>query len=731
LYQALANATAYVPPYRLALARAYRAHGGVLQRAGRKPDAEAAYKQALAIQEQLVGAFPDDLEVRSELAATLLANGKSARDSAQGEGTAKPQFQRALALLGREDKAAHVRPGHRQRLAQVHIEFGKLLTAEVALKNRQQTRVRGPEAPLDQFTDAERHLRLGIDLLNGLLATTGAGPDAPQIREDLAEGLTVLSSCLGNAKRPQEATDVDRRAVELREKQAEAFPAVPEYRHRLAQSLRERGNHLYDLDQFREAEPHYNRGIALMEALTTEFPEEAAYRGTLVGLLTRLAWCTTCTDRFDETDRILLRSVSIHKGLGLPPGFQGGSNQAMVSLEYLTMALMFAYANRDERAEMAFRRAAEACPDNADDCLIVGCQMVNVSVDARRIKPNRNWQAEAVRVLERSVRLNPNDPSAHYNLGLSLENMGNLAGAIAAHQESIRLKPSVPDFHFHLGTSLEKAGRVDEAIASYKEAIRREPRFFAAHLELAAHLVNTPDPQLRDPHQAVWHAEKAVTLVPNYGIAWMRLGSARYRTGAWSGAVEALTKGNGLSPADCDSEEYFLLAMAHWQLGQHGRARVWYDQGVAWMVNQKPKHEIVDRPLSPDAIVAQVDDPGAGGIVVFSGVVRNETGGRPVKYLEYEAHAPMAEAKLREIARLVRGRWPSVCRLALVHRLGRLEIGESSVMIAVTAPHRGEAFEACRFAIDTLKDTVPIWKKEHFEDGAVWVGLQSQCDHRH
>ena len=133
---------------------------------------------------------------------------------------------------------------------------------------------------------------------------------------------------------------------------------------------------------------------------------------------------------------------------------------------------------------------------------------------------------------------------------------------------------------------------------------------------------------------------------------------------------------------------------------------------------------VVTEPLSADAIAAEVDEPGAGGVVIFSGVVRNETGGRPVKFLEYEGHVPMAEAKLREIAQTLRGRHPGVKRVALLHRLGRLEIGESSVMIAVSAAHRAEAFEACRYAIDTLKRTVPIWKKEHFEDGEVWVGLQ-------
>ena len=135
-------------------------------------------------------------------------------------------------------------------------------------------------------------------------------------------------------------------------------------------------------------------------------------------------------------------------------------------------------------------------------------------------------------------------------------------------------------------------------------------------------------------------------------------------------------------------------------------------------------YRVVTEPLSPDAIAAEVDDPGAGGIVIFSGVVRNETGGRPVKFLEYEAHAAMAEVKMREIGASLRARWSGVKRVVMLHRVGRLEIGEASVLIAVSAAHRGDAFEACRYAIDTLKRTVPVWKKEHFEDGEVWVGLQ-------
>ncbi|MBI4608557.1 MAG: molybdenum cofactor biosynthesis protein MoaE [Candidatus Rokubacteria bacterium] len=139
-------------------------------------------------------------------------------------------------------------------------------------------------------------------------------------------------------------------------------------------------------------------------------------------------------------------------------------------------------------------------------------------------------------------------------------------------------------------------------------------------------------------------------------------------------------------------------------------------------------YRVTGEPLSEAALTEAVAHPEAGGIVVFSGVVRNETGGRRVKFLEYEAHGPMAEAKMRELGDAVRARWPSVKRLAMAHRLGRLEVGEASVVIAVSAAHRREAFEACRFAIDRLKETVPVWKKEYFEDGEVWVGLQ--CEHQ-
>jgi molybdopterin synthase catalytic subunit/molybdopterin converting factor small subunit len=129
--------------------------------------------------------------------------------------------------------------------------------------------------------------------------------------------------------------------------------------------------------------------------------------------------------------------------------------------------------------------------------------------------------------------------------------------------------------------------------------------------------------------------------------------------------------------------------------------------------------EITDAPLDTDGLVRRVERPEAGAVVTFAGVVRNHSRGRTVLYLEYDAYRPMAERKMREIGEEAARRWE--CRIALQHRVGRLEIGEASVLIAVSAAHRGTAFEACRYAIDTLKETVPIWKKEVWEGGEVWI----------
>ncbi|MBI4382251.1 MAG: molybdenum cofactor biosynthesis protein MoaE [candidate division NC10 bacterium] len=136
--------------------------------------------------------------------------------------------------------------------------------------------------------------------------------------------------------------------------------------------------------------------------------------------------------------------------------------------------------------------------------------------------------------------------------------------------------------------------------------------------------------------------------------------------------------------------------------------------------------DITDRSLSLEPLVSAVTRSSSGAVASFLGVVREQTRGRQVLYLEYEAYREMAIPKMREIADEIRRKW-KVDEIAMVHRIGHLEIGEASVAIAVSAPHRHQALAACAYAIDRLKETVPIWKKEVWTDGEEWVG-PAACD---
>jgi molybdopterin synthase catalytic subunit len=134
----------------------------------------------------------------------------------------------------------------------------------------------------------------------------------------------------------------------------------------------------------------------------------------------------------------------------------------------------------------------------------------------------------------------------------------------------------------------------------------------------------------------------------------------------------------------------------------------------------KPRAFLVRQRIDTQAVLDGLKQPEDGAAVVFEGVVRNHTRERRTRYLDYEAYEDMALKQLQDLAERARSQF-GVRDAVIVHRLGRLEIGETSVLIAVASAHRAAAFEACRWLIDSLKKTVPIWKKEHFEDGAVWA----------
>ncbi len=163
-----------------------------------------------------------------------------------------------------------------------------------------------------------------------------------------------------------------------------------------------------------------------------------------------------------------------------------------------------------------------------------------------------------------------------------------------------------------------------------------------------------------------------------------------------------------LEAAVCDGDEVAFLPPMSGGSGEGGASG---GSGRSWLQAA---------PLSMDVLLDEVQGDDAGGVVTFTGNVRDHSRGQAIDHLEYEAYEPMAEKEMRRIAAQVALRWPEA-RVAISHRVGRLAIGDAAVMIAAAAPHRAEAFEACRYAIDTLKQTVPIWKKEFAEDGTYWV----------
>ena len=143
--------------------------------------------------------------------------------------------------------------------------------------------------------------------------------------------------------------------------------------------------------------------------------------------------------------------------------------------------------------------------------------------------------------------------------------------------------------------------------------------------------------------------------------------------------------------------------------------------GTAESTPLRGEVRIVREPIPIAAVLTALKRPEDGAAVIFEGVVRDNTRGRRTLYLDYEAYEPMALRQMKELAEQAHSRF-AVAGVSILHRLGRLEIGETSVLIAVASAHRAAAFDACRWVIDTLKKTIPIWKKEYFEDGAVWAG---------
>ena len=198
----------------------------------------------------------------------------------------------------------------------------------------------------------------------------------------------------------------------------------------------------------------------------------------------------------------------------------------------------------------------------------------------------------------------------------------------------------------------------------------------------------------------------------------------RERAGWSSREIEAATVADVWPALGLGDEPEGLLYAVNREFAERGRELREGDEVALIPPVSGGDFRVTEEPLSLEAVVAEVADERAGGIATFTGTVRRQSRGHEVTYLEYEAYAEMAEDVMVQLAADLEGRH-ELCAVAIHHRVGRVEIGEPSVVIAVSAPHRQAALAACKEAIDTLKETVPLWKKEVYEGGEEWIGRGS------
>src|SRR5262249_31966791 len=207
------------------------------------------------------------------------------------------------------------------------------------------------------------------------------------------------------------------------------------------------------------------------------------------------------------------------------------------------------------------------------------------------LKTREPTKAEAA--YREAIRLKPDVAEAHLALARFLYDQGKFKGAIAACRNALSVEPNNFDLQCLLAVVLQRQERWAEAAVALKRAVRIKPKAFQPHIVLAQLLTHCPDLKVRAPKRAVREASKAVELAPKSASAWRILGEARFRAGAWNGAIVALEKSVALrdDPREGDSRPWFFLAMAHRKLGNESLSDSWYDKAVEWMEKNKPEEQ--------------------------------------------------------------------------------------------------------------------------------------------
>jgi tetratricopeptide (TPR) repeat protein/serine/threonine protein kinase len=348
------------------------------------------------------------------------------------------------------------------------------------------------------------------------------------------------------------------------------------------------GTALHFQSRYEEAEKEYREAIRLK-------PDDAVAHNDFANLLADQGRYEEAEKEYREAIRLKPDHPLPHYNLAILFNEQGRSKEAEAAARevmrlkpdypnvHSQLGVALAGQGRSKETEAEYREAIRLKPDHNLPHIGLGNALQN---------QGRHKEAEAA--YREAIRLMPHDAVSHYNLGNLLSDRGRSKEAEAEYREAIRLQPDYEPAHLNLGVVLYAQSRSKEAEAAYREAIRLKPDDLLPHNNLAWLLATCPDLELRDPQQAVAHAQKAVELAPDQGRYWNPLGVARYRNGNWKSAIEALMKSAQLRNGG-DSFDFFFLAMAHWQLNEKEKARAWYDQAVAWMDKNNPQNEELKR----------------------------------------------------------------------------------------------------------------------------------------
>jgi tetratricopeptide (TPR) repeat protein/serine/threonine protein kinase len=376
------------------------------------------------------------------------------------------------------------------------------------------------------------------------------------------------------------------------------------------------GNVLYQQKKLDEAIAEYRKAIELD-------PKDVLAHNNLGSALGRQGKLDEAVAEYRKAIELDPKYAPAHNGLGLALSKQGKADEAIAeyrkaididpkdALAHNNLGFALSDQNKLDEAIACYRRAIALDPKDALAHNNLGFALY------------KQWKLdEAIACYRRAIALDPKDALAHNNLGNALCDRGELDEAIACYKKAIDLEPKTAASHCELGNALGKQGKGDEAIACYKKAIELDPKLAIAHFHLgnilcyqrkldeaiacykkaiqldpkltvsvsgrADLLANPWDPKRRDPAGALRIAQAVVELRPKEAAGWRSLAWARYRNRDWKGTVAAMTRVEELG-SNGYSIEWFVLAMAHWQLGDKGEARRWYDKAAAWMDKNQPK----------------------------------------------------------------------------------------------------------------------------------------------